>query len=619
MKRIITLIVFLLIAGLLIFFNPIDLGVDFNLVTCVEFVTILSLSIVFYKRSSQISKELLTKKDYVFSVIFGLCMTLGYGLIRGNGFEIFYGSILAVVITLISLAYYSLFAIYLFKYLYNRIGCWLEKDIDGTIHAKFRFIGFIYEKIKQNKLIFYFLVLVIAWLPALIIHFPGMLMFDSIIQMSMYYGLPNNHTDASILINPEQTITTHHGVIHTVAIGKFLDFGQAVFGTAEAGIFIYTLLQFTVVALIVAYLFKSIKPYFGIKWTAIFLAFFALHPFFSTGAILMTKDIYFCAFFIIYMIKYYDLIRNPEKLKSLKFFTQFLLITIALLLLRNNALYTILLISVALLIFLKPKKQILAYIALFMVFNIGYTNFLMPALEISSVSPREALSVPFQQTAYYVNKYTDEVTEEEKKVISKILDYDNMLENYNPEKSDAIKDTYNKYATKDDLVDYFVVWFKMFLKHPMSYIESFLHLNYGYYFPSVKDTVTYDATNDYYARNKGVKNGLPLADAEKPGPVETAYNFVYLAVSNCPFLCLLTDPGIFMWIWIFAILFIINKFSKDRKKYLLYYVPYFAYMIFILVGPVNGTIYVRYVMPFIYTLPLIFMPFFQYKREQKKY
>ncbi len=618
MKRKAVLAGGLLLSGIFAFLNPANFKFDFNFVTLSQFVMISALLVVFFLKTSKLSEQILKKKDYVFSVIFGFCLTLGYGLIRGNGFDVFYGSIFASIITALSLAYYCAFSVYLLKLLYACADDWIRSDIDGKIETKIRFLGYIYEKINENKFAFYFVALVISWLPAFIIHFPGMLMFDSVIQMSMYYGLPNNHTDASVLINPEQTITMHHSVIHTVAVGKFVDLGKTLFGTAEAGIFLYTVLQFAVLALAVAYLFKSIRPYLGIKWTALFLAIFALHPFFSTCAILMTKDIYFCAFFAIYMVKYYELVRDPARLKNIKFFLQFLLVTIALLLFRNNAIYTIILISIALLVFLKPKKQILAYIALFLVFHVGYGSFLMPALEISSGSPREALSVPFQQTAYYVNKYEDEVTDEEKEAIGKILDYDNMLENYDPEKSDAVKDTYNKYATKEELVDYFVVWFKMFLKHPVSYVESFLHLNYGYYFPSVKDSVTYDCMNDYYARNNGVNRGLPLDEAEKPGFFKMTYYNIYLFLANCPFLCLLTDTGIFVWIWFFIALFIINKFAKDKKKYLLYLVPYFAYMIFILVGPANGTIYFRYVMPFMFTLPLMFMPMFEYKLESKK-
>lgn len=608
----------ILSAGFFAFVDPLSLQIKFDdPVAKAEFVMIAVMELCIWWKRRKSAGVSLAKKDYALAIIFGFFMMLGYGLIRGQGFEIFYGSAFTVIFSLAAWAYYTCFGICLLRFLYAATEAWMVKSEDAQPKTKLRFFAYLFRKIEQNRLAFYFILFIIAWLPTFLIHFPGMLMHDSRLQMAMYYGIPNQHTDASILINPDQYITAHHSVIHTVLIGKLLDFGQAVFGTMEAGILIYTLIQFPIMALTTAYLFKSIKPYLGVKWTFIFAVFFAVHPFFGTCSILMTKDIYFCALFVLYVLQYYELLRSPEKLKNLGFFLRFLLITIGLLLFRNNALYTLILIGAALLIFLKPKKQIALYILLFLAFHVGYTSFLMPALEISSGSPREALSVPFQQTAYYVNKYEDEVTEEEKQAISKILDYETMLNSYNPELSDPVKDTYNKYATTEELIDYFVVWFKMFLKHPLSYVEAFLHQNYGYYFPSVKDSVTYDCHNDYWARRMAVDRGIPLAEAQKPGMIKESYYGFYMLLANAPFTCLLTDTGIFVWLWIFVLLFILRFFAKqERKKYFLYFVPYFAYLIFILVGPANGTVYFRYVMPFMYTLPLSLLPLFEYRKSK---
>ncbi len=607
-----------LLAGFLSFFDTVACAFVFSYAALTEFCMLAVLSFVFFVKQSSLKSVTLTKKDIFISVLFGCCLTLGYGLLRARGFDIFYGSALSVAVTAVSFVYYCIFSVCLLKYLYASFEAWLNKADEQNTHSKFRFISYIYEKISRNSLKFYFAVFSLSWLPSFIIHFPGMLMYDSVIQMMMYYGIPNNHTNASILINPENFITMHHGVIHTVAVGKFSDIGVFLFGKADFGIFLYTVLQYIVVTFAVSYLFKSIKGYLGVKWTAVFMVLFALHPFFGTCAVLMTKDIYFCSFFILYILKYYELVRVPEKIKSFKFFFEFFFVTVLLLLFRNNAFYTVVLVSIVMLVFLKPKKQILAYIALLIAFNTGYNNILMPALEVSPGSVREMLSVPFQQTAYYVNKYENEVTPEEKQAISKILDYDVILSSYETDRSDAVKDTFNKYAATEDLKNYFIVWFKMFLKHPWSYVEAFLHLNYGYYFPSVKDSVTYDCLNDYGARVKGIQYGLPLEQPQKPGFFKMAFYRVYMFLAGAPFLCLFTDTGIFMWLWIFTGLFVINKFARDKKKYLLYLVPYFAYIVFILVGPVNGTIYFRYVMPFVYTLPLMFMPFFEYKQDTKQ-
>ena len=298
-----------------------------------------------------------------------------------------------------------------------------------------------------------------------------------------------------------------------------------------------------------------------------------------------------------------------------KFFLIFLVTTIGLILLRNNALYSLIIITAGLFFFVKQKKFIALYAVTILVFNIGYTNILLPACKISPGSVREMLSIPFQQTANYVNKHGDEVTSEEKAAISKILDYEVIETEYDPELSDAVKDTYNKYATSEDLKNYFVVWGKMLFKHPIPYVEAFIHQNYGYYCPGIKDSLSYECMNDFYARRAmRQKDGIDFP-ATKPGKIREGYYAFQSIMYSAPYFNLIMDSGAYIWLWIIMMLIIVRK--KISKKYLMYYLPYFAYLIFILVGPANGTIYSRYIMPFVYTLPMMFLPLFEGKAESE--
>ena len=68
-------------------------------------------------------------------------------------------------------------------------------------------------------------------------------------------------------------------------------------------------------------------------------------------------------------------------------------------------------------------------------------NLLYPALGIVPASVKEALSLPFQQTARYVNEFPDEVTEAERAAIDAVLDYE-KLDRYDPRISDNVKNSY---------------------------------------------------------------------------------------------------------------------------------------------------------------------------------
>ena len=67
---------------------------------------------------------------------------------------------------------------------------------------------------------------------------------------------------------------------------------------------------------------------------------------------------------------------------------------------------------------------------LFLLFSINHIIF--PYLKITPGSTKEMLSVPFQQTARYIKEYSDEVTEKEKEVIDRVLNYDTLSERYEP-------------------------------------------------------------------------------------------------------------------------------------------------------------------------------------------
>lgn len=613
MKKISALLIVVFLSVFFSFFNPAAVKINISVFNVINAVALAVCSMFFVLKQSYINNVKLSKAERFFALLLGFCLTLGCGLTHATGFGVFYGSIVAGVFSVAAWAFYCWFSLSLFKFLFLKAENFTRDS--KLLKKSIRLPGFVINGIENNSLKFYFLFLISLWAVPFLMNLPGWIMFDTRNQYNMFYHIPNHHTDASVLIDQGQYITQHHSVPHTLIVGVLLGMGKKLFGTFNAGIFAYCIIQYSVMALILANVLKSLKEHFGVKLTFVFLLLFSLHPFFASSAFLVTKDVYFCGFFALYMLKYCELIRTPAKIKETKFFIQFLLLTIALILLRNNALYTLIIIAAGLFFFTKQKKVVALYMAIFLVFNICYTNVLLPAFKISSGSVREMLSIPFQQTANYVNKYPEEVTQKEKQAISKILDYEVLKNSYNPNLSDAVKDTYNKYATGEDLKNYFVTWGKMLLKHPITYVEAFIHQNYGYYCPGVKDSVTYDCKNDFYAR-RAMKNadGIDIT-AKKPGVIRLTYYGIQNAIYFAPFLNLIMDSGAYIWLWIIMMLIILRK--GKSKKYLMYYLPYFSYLIFILVGPANGTIYSRYIMPFIYTLPIMFLPLFEGMTEAK--
>lgn len=99
------------------------------------------------------------------------------------------------------------------------------------------------------------------------------------------------------------------------------------------------------------------------------------------------------------------------------------------LLLRNSGLYELLPVLLVLALYLKrtDRRRLLLSLCAVLAIYSGVTKGLYPSLGIEEGSIKEALSIPFQQTALYVNRFPDEVTEEEKLVIDSVLDYDRLM------------------------------------------------------------------------------------------------------------------------------------------------------------------------------------------------
>ena len=156
------------------------------------------------------------------------------------------------------------------------------------------------------------------------------------------------------------------------------------------------------------------------------------------------KDTFFSAFILLYIIKLFDIIKNKQTTKD---YVILFFISVLVILFRNNGIYTVMLSMPFLLISLKDKrKPIIIVIVCLLACYIGYGKVLLPSLKISNTSVREMLSIPFQQTARVVKYRGDELPEEEKEAIDKILIYDTLAERYEPNLSDAVKNKYNKFS-----------------------------------------------------------------------------------------------------------------------------------------------------------------------------
>jgi hypothetical protein len=262
----------------------------------------------------------------------------------------------------------------------------------------------------------------------------------------------------------------------------------------------------------------------------------------------------------------------------------------------------------------KNKKRMLkvatSILIALLVFQIGFVNILFPALNITSGSTREMLSVPFLQTARYIQEYEDEISDEDAQAILKVLSragtLDKIAKSYNPVLADSVKNKYNKYATTSDLVNYFKVWFKGLVKHPDVYVQAYLNLHFGWFSFEGNDFVAYSAAGK--RKIPEFVNGFDNYRG-KSSYRKLVNSYLDLLNSN-PATKAFIEVATYTWFYVFLLIYAIKH--KKFKELLANSVVYLNYLI-CFVGPVA---YMRYAIPMVCIAP--FSLFITLKSDNKE-
>lgn len=570
--------------------NPVKPGFAVDVMECVAAFTLLIL-MVWGTEKKIFTKEKHRKLELLCFGVFSVFSTLSY--IYGRSLSLHDMNVYMGIYCMASLTINFALA----QYGYQFIKGLFKRNYPKPIKCKF-----IAKNIQRNNFLFYFIFLMIPYLFFLILNYPGVLMFDPEIQILQIYKIPNMTTSQVNLIDPNQYITTHHPFIHTMLIKLFLMIGEAI-GSLDAGIFIYSLFQITVMAAAIAYLLQYVRKYFTDRGMLNWLILFAFNPIVLMYSELMTKDTIFAVLFALFGIKFYEYIKDNAVLHDKKWVISFLIITLLCSFFRNNFFYIAVLTFVALLI-VKREKVLLKIVAVYLCIFFAYSSILIPALGVTKGSIREMISVPFQQTANYAKYY--DVTDAEKEIIEKILDFETVEEYENPEVSNRVKNTYNKHATNEDLLEYFKVWIKMFFKHPLAYFDAYFNQFYGYFSTKPYFSASYCLSPNLDARADLIKMGIDLEETMPFMTAKRIYDSALILLSSAtPVLYLITNSGIYIWIIMAAIAALLKK---GNKKMIWFYMPFILYFLTLLLSPANASIEYRYMFPYLIALPILLIP-----------
>lgn len=533
------------------------------------------------------------------SAFFAICLLLGTSYqLEGNWFLIF-GSLPRFFLA--AAAFTALFL--LFRTLLDRLFRRLDTCSPAPVReGKARLVRLFDEKP--------FLVtlgaLLLFWSPMIVAYYPVVLSPDPAHQILQYFGFPTDISNSVILLDPAVQITNHHPLLHTLLLGTSLKIGVLI-GNQNLGLFLYSIVQIallsTALAASVAYL-----KHLGLsrRFRFFTLLVYGLVPVFPFFAMAGVKDVIFSSLLIFYTILLHHLSRREGKL-PLRLLAAAAALMVLAALFRNNGIEIVLL-SFPFLFFLRKEGRLAigATVLAVLVLYLSYSKILLPALKVTPGSIREVLSIPFQQTARFVREYPDDLTEEEKGIIDKVLDYDTLAARYNPELSDAVKNEYNQYATEADLKAYFGVWFQGLFRHPDSYVQATFHNIYGYFDPfklnwylyhNFNSTIVEEGGFDYHFNGlAGLRNML------------WTYGKVFQWI---PPFALFVNIGFHVWVLLAMAVYLHRRRLFLRGVFLF---PGLALILVCIASPANT--YFRYALPYVMGMPLVLGLFLHLVGEQ---
>lgn len=535
-----------------------------------------------YYRVYFVQKHSFSLAAFIISLLFGLFMVIGGSYYALDNWDFLFANKYQFALSLFVLVGYVSFfySCLLMLFSFTDSG----KLFKASSLSENRFQRFF----RERTLLFSWAVIFVCWIPVLVIYYPGSVPHDGFTQLNMFFGV--------------QDFTNHHPAFMTWLMGWFMQLGRFL-GSDNLGIFSYVLAQSVFCAFAFALSIRYLRELKAPMWLQIApLVYFALFPVWPAYAQAEIKDTLFTGFFVLYTLQLLLALKDSDDFFS-KPSNVILLGASSLLLcmMRNNGLFIAVPVGILLILSVRRRPRIWAACSLAgsLVLFWVYSSVLLPALGVKNGSIREALSIPFQQTARYIVEYGNDVTEAEKAAIDAILPYDKIARNYDPQLSDPVKRLFREHSTKGELTTYLRAWFLMFFKHPDAYIQATLNNYYGYFYPD--EPIEKMGMFQYYIKGAPVDTGyFSFGYTEAFNATRDAVKDYSYFFRQVPAVSLLYSPAAYTWMLIILCGLLLRK---KRFKALVALVPALLTVLICCASPVNGL--VRYMLPVMATLPLL--------------
>lgn len=452
-----------------------------------RYVAFAILFIVLYYAVGEVEKQRFKKSENViiavFSFLFTLAIILGYHIHVESGYS---GTIANNYILEYTVKDFFAF-FFIFVGLMVLVGCLYAVvsnnkkamvEIGGSSDGiSFKYIGLI--------MACFFL----AWLPYLLIYYPGFIFGDSIASIRQALGL--------------EAWNNHHPIFYSYFIKICLFFGRQIVDNT-LGCAIYSVIQMLYLAFCFAYQICWIKARTRVsrKWIAFLTVIFGITPYVAQMSVAMWKDPVFSATLVVFSLKLMDMILSRGKVfgQDKFFILKYVLLSAIIIFSRNNGIYIIVFTTFIMIICWLDNKRsklggmlkvMLAISVLIVITAKVITGPIYDRLNIQK-EPVEAYGVFLNQMARVVACGGD-LSETDKEYMDSLLPLEQYAEKYRPCCTDLLKwdAEFNAGPLEDN---FFQTYLSILVKNPKLCIESWELQTFGFWTVNQKGVNT--ATNN---------------------------------------------------------------------------------------------------------------------------
>lgn len=354
----------------------------------------------------------------------------------------------------------------------------------------------------------------LAWLPYLLIYFPGFVFNDSLDSIRQCLGI--------------DAYNNHHPFLYTMLIDGCLSVGRALGVGNTGGCAIYCIVQMACMACVVAYLSRWVVRRAGIShlWGWAIGAVFAVSPYVATFSIAIWKDPLFTMAMVVVTLMLADLLMSKGSIPGERrwFLPVLAAAMLAIAFLRNNGVFIVVLVGVSLLVVALSRRRhpekgraagfaapagIAAAVTAACVVVTGPVYGLIGVADTESV---EVVGMQLNQMARVVVMDGD-MTDENRAYMASLMPLDEYVQVYTPATVDNLKwaDGFNADAVRVD-GEFVKNWATMMANNPRTCFEAWELQTFGFW--AINQS---DITSTF----KNIRNGWPiLPGSERIGLVE---------------------------------------------------------------------------------------------------